>query len=507
MGHDLSNDVSHIITDGTELLNRDDPGTDATTNIGLHAFQRPFDTFDRLDEGLGADSLHESRYPLYSTLSPTFNSYPIQSTPYAADPHTFEYDVNPVFHAPFLRHEGLNYGYDHIPSSTSIEEHTQSSWYTNGTYVDHFPEYAVDWTSGPSQPRLAPDSIDKGSVPDTVLCSHPGCSATFTGTYRRGNLARHLRSTHVTDKHAMYHCEADLCPKVFHRQDARMKHYRSHHPHLHSELGIRREARGSSAYTETRDEASNEQSQGEQDPVFNFDIRSHRNLSLEARVTDSGLYETASLANLFPDSENHDQYVSASELHSPPSIFGNEHMVDDTLFACSFPLCNSTFQRPADLRRHMQKHEEPTFQCEISSCARQFYRLDKLRDHVRRAHKGSISTSGEGSLQFEISAEEAAAKPLYHTCTQCGAVFKRMVDLNDHINRKHNRRFHCPICNSAFHLRADLNRHLTIHNNRHSEAIKVHHCPNSACYQSFSRKDNLLRHMKRCDKTTEAEAT
>jgi hypothetical protein len=509
MGHELPEDVSHSITDGTELSNRDDPWTDATTNIGIHAFQRPFGTFDRLDEGLDAGPLHEFSHPIHSTPSRIFNSYPIYSTPYdgTANPYAFEHNVNPVLHAPFLGHDRPNYSYDYTLPSTSIEENTQSPWFTNGTYMDFSPEGAVDWTSGPSKPPLATNSVDEGSTPDTLLCPHSGCSATFTGNYRRGNLARHLRLKHVADKQALYHCEADHCPKVFHRQDARRKHYRRHHPRLNSELGIRRETRGSSAYTETPDVASNEQNRGEQDIVSRSDAHGRRSLSLEAHVTESGLSSTASFADLFPDLPNHDQNVIVSEPHSPASVSSNENMDNDTLFACSFPLCNSTFQRPADLRRHMQKHGEPTFQCEVSSCARQFYRLDKLRDHVRQAHKGSISTTAEGSLQFEVSAEEAAAKPLWHTCTECDTVFKRIGDLKDHFHRKHTRRFHCHLCIRAFHLRADLNRHLTIHKDEGSDKNKLLPCPNSGCHQNFRRKDNLLRHMKRCDNATQAEAT
>ncbi|KAF2800938.1 hypothetical protein K505DRAFT_331204 [Melanomma pulvis-pyrius CBS 109.77] len=45
--------------------------------------------------------------------------------------------------------------------------------------------------------------------------------------------------------------------------------------------------------------------------------------------------------------------------------------------------CRQTFRRAGDYRRHMKKHEAPEFKCVDFDCDKAFYRLDKLRDHVK----------------------------------------------------------------------------------------------------------------------------
>ncbi|KAF2018996.1 hypothetical protein BU24DRAFT_110059 [Aaosphaeria arxii CBS 175.79] len=69
------------------------------------------------------------------------------------------------------------------------------------------------------------------SVQDEVIvCGIDGCTTTFTKGYRRGSHARHMRSHH--DNEGLL-CEAG-CGRCYKRSDARLKHYRKHHPHLAS---------------------------------------------------------------------------------------------------------------------------------------------------------------------------------------------------------------------------------------------------------------------------------
>ncbi|KAF1950467.1 hypothetical protein CC80DRAFT_227461 [Byssothecium circinans] len=63
----------------------------------------------------------------------------------------------------------------------------------------------------------------------TLECVIAGCDAKFSGEYRKGNLARHIRLRHAADGR-IYPCAG--CTKKFNRQDARLKHYRRRHPHL-----------------------------------------------------------------------------------------------------------------------------------------------------------------------------------------------------------------------------------------------------------------------------------
>lgn len=48
--------------------------------------------------------------------------------------------------------------------------------------------------------------------------------------------------------------------------------------------------------------------------------------------------------------------------------------------------CQGTFGRPGEYRRHMGKHDNPTFFCTQHGCTKSFYRKDKLKDHLRQGH-------------------------------------------------------------------------------------------------------------------------
>ena len=65
---------------------------------------------------------------------------------------------------------------------------------------------------------------------NVIVCGQ--CNKEFTGTYRRGNLMRHVRQKHVEAKGGPYTCLAEGCFSVFQRADARLKHARSKHPEL-----------------------------------------------------------------------------------------------------------------------------------------------------------------------------------------------------------------------------------------------------------------------------------
>jgi hypothetical protein len=68
------------------------------------------------------------------------------------------------------------------------------------------------------------------ATPHEVDCDVIGCTVSFRGLYAKGNLARHKRHYHNGPR--VYVCADELCDRVFKRQDARLKHYRKHHPIL-----------------------------------------------------------------------------------------------------------------------------------------------------------------------------------------------------------------------------------------------------------------------------------
>ena len=72
------------------------------------------------------------------------------------------------------------------------------------------------------------ESITPSDMPEDLLCLVDGCTATFTGSFRRGNRGRHMRFKHtnVTESSCF------VCDKTFNRTDARLKHMRFKHPGL-----------------------------------------------------------------------------------------------------------------------------------------------------------------------------------------------------------------------------------------------------------------------------------
>lgn len=64
---------------------------------------------------------------------------------------------------------------------------------------------------------------------ESLTCSV--CRKNFHGRYAKGNLSRHAKSMHAENS-ALYACEEKSCARSFRRKDARLKHYRTAHPHL-----------------------------------------------------------------------------------------------------------------------------------------------------------------------------------------------------------------------------------------------------------------------------------
>lgn len=90
------------------------------------------------------------------------------------------------------------------------------------------------------------NSIPSASTPSSVveqLQTSPMtchvCGKSFNGEYSKGNLSRHQRLKH-DGLERDYPCLVPGCAKTYHRQDARLKHYREKHPELEIEEPRRR---------------------------------------------------------------------------------------------------------------------------------------------------------------------------------------------------------------------------------------------------------------------------
>jgi uncharacterized C2H2 Zn-finger protein len=361
----------------------------------------------------------------------------------------------------------------------------QSPWTPNLADTVYQPARSSDQ----ELPRDAPVFPESGAsaATESLTCHYQGCKASFHGPHRRGNQLRHLR-THPRE----YPCEAVACEKVFQRQDARLKHYRKEHPELNMASAIpRKSERSSTLQPEDLDTPLYIATESDNGPDETATLAKHSSwlydlFSGTDRIGPTSLQQTT-------------QYQANAELDSRAHANEAGGLVGATL---TCPTCDLCFARPSEYRRHMRKHSRPTFRCVVLGCDKSFYRNDKLRDHVRQRHKGTLSTTKKGILQFEAGGEtEKPEKPSSYTCTQCDLEFSTMGQLNSHVNRKHNQRFECEECGKAFNLRADLNRHkVSVH---HPSSGSSWRCLNVACGKVFRRKDNYQRHVQSCKKSSE----
>lgn len=334
----------------------------------------------------------------------------------------------------------------------------------------------------------------------------PECGQSYHGPHRRGTMHRHMRLRHASrgsDKD--YFCEAKHCGKSFRRQDARLKHYRKQHPELGTPPAMLRGPvhTASSEAVRRRSLSSTTTVLSENyipSPTSTVVIGSSRQGDRCERLSLVGNERMSAMSG--PKASDIDR---GSIGEGTPEQSGSDTEDDrtstrnDERNTCD--ACGKTFRRLADLRRHSQKHEEPKFMCDVSGCERAFYRIDKLRDHVRQTHKGTISTTDSGSLRIEVGEEapKTVEKSFLHSCKECDSSFETEGQLNSHINRKHVKRFACDKCDRAFALRADLLRH---HKAKHgATAQTLFQCTNTNCSRTFMRKDHLLRHTKRCNQS------
>ncbi|KAF2818872.1 hypothetical protein CC86DRAFT_375514 [Ophiobolus disseminans] len=92
----------------------------------------------------------------------------------------------------------------------------------------------------------------------------------------------------------------------------------------------------------------------------------------------------------FPMGNAFQPIASAAPLNITAMSFGpgpvTGTIANEVRIPCTFAGCTRTFRRAGDCRRHMGKHQARAYNCIESECEKRFYRLDKLRDHLRQGH-------------------------------------------------------------------------------------------------------------------------
>jgi uncharacterized C2H2 Zn-finger protein len=326
---------------------------------------------------------------------------------------------------------------------------------------------ASTWSLTPSLlPEVRSSEPSLPEAQEVLLCEL--CDASFVGNHRRGNLGRHKRLKHVSVE---FPCEEGRCERIFRRKDARLKHYRKHHPWMAGGPPVPRGPRFGYWLDPRKRGAESEFS------VITPTLpTADRSRHMEAAPSP----DTTMLSGIQPETSHEN---------------GDSVQCD---------ICRKTFGRAAELRRHnMSFHDSntPEFYCEVPGCPRgiePFARKDKLRDHMDKIHAPPTTTetseAGEENMQITYSCPEDG----------CDKIFDHRSDLLRHQRThtaKSERKHKCLQCDESFLYPKDLKRHEATHLNDGDKDKPSFYCEVASCEygpgsQGFSRKDALLRHIK-----------
>jgi hypothetical protein len=308
---------------------------------------------------------------------------------------------------------------------------------------------------------------------EVVACT--SCTTVFQGVYARGNYRRHRRQKHVEHR-LEYVCKVSSCSKHFKRGDARLKHYRRHHPHLTNEPKFRND-RDTGHYREsTSDGTQNE----DQDHLSSITLPPRTSGDSQTLYTDTTPFTTRVVAERL-----------SIELLSK----------DGEGSRCD--ICQKGFNRAAELRRHKSSVHNLNSQqyfCTVPGCdrvSRPFRRKDKLADHTTRVH--NLAAAPE-AFENDEEISEATYRCEYQGCER---EFDQRAELLRHKRThtcKHERPYKCAQCRQSFLYPKDLKRHQATHLDVGD--MPMFHCEVASCEygpgrQGFSRKDGMVRHMRR----------
>lgn len=140
------------------------------------------------------------------------------------------------------------------------------------------------------------------------------------------------------------------------------------------------------------------------------------------------------------------------------------------------PICGKVFSCRSNMNKHLLTHGDKKYTCEI--CARKFFRVDVLRDHIhvhfkdialmdeqeREGFIKKIGISAGDSDESDDDEEEDGPEHHKYNCKKCQLSFAKGREYLKHIMEQHKERgYGCGICNRRFALKATYNAHLVIH--------------------------------------------
>ncbi|XP_059452561.1 transcription factor IIIA [Corylus avellana] len=138
----------------------------------------------------------------------------------------------------------------------------------------------------------------------------------------------------------------------------------------------------------------------------------------------------------------------------------------------------------------MGEIEKPLFRdirryfCEYCGICRSKKSL--ITSHILTHHKEVMEEKG-------VDEEEKIEGTKSNTCIECGATFKKLAYLKQHMqSHSLERPYTCPVddCHSSYRRKDHLTRHLLLHQG------KLFNCPIENCNREFSFQGNMKRHVK-----------
>ena len=94
---------------------------------------------------------------------------------------------------------------------------------------------------------------------------------------------------------------------------------------------------------------------------------------------------------------------NANNLQAAATNIATVQETTDGRFRCSEG-CPTWYGREGDCRCHLKKHNGPFFPCSQRGCDMEFYRHDKLRDHLKQGHGIVVSAPGNKRRQRGVAA-------------------------------------------------------------------------------------------------------